>query len=104
MPLSNGQKIPEWREEPEPVIIRCHFMPAEHEGKVIAIFSVKDRNYALSIEKRLADTNAKGFRAMIIADVEGAYLVDLPSQTMSQGSRMLISKQDMSKLLVEASV
>ncbi|MFH1141776.1 MAG: hypothetical protein V1724_08990 [Chloroflexota bacterium] len=95
------QIIPEWLPEPKTVFLKCDILPRHEEEEVTVILSVSGRRYAISMQENLVDRHSKCFEAMIIAKVDGGFIVDLPSQTLLQGSRLFIPTDELARLSVK---
>lgn len=90
-----GQQVPEWREAPELVRINVKILGEDSAGKILAEFVVGGQIYVASVDKELIDQDQNNMTALIVADVGIDYLVDLPGDSLSAGSRILFGPEDL---------
>ena len=95
-----GQQIPTWRTRPEPVSIRVELLGKDWRGRLLASFTVGGMKYVATVDPMLIDETSNSMRAHIIADVGKGFLVDLPGESLSAGSRILIDAKEFKKLAV----
>ena len=78
-----------WRDDPEPILFDAQLSPGEKDGATTVALSVGGRKYLLEAPSTMVDVKGSQIRALIIADYDGAYLVELPSETLFGSSRVL---------------
>ncbi len=95
-----GQQIPTWRSKPEPVSIKVELLGKDWSGRLLASFTVGGKKYVATVDAALIDEKTNSMRALIIADVGRGFLVDLPGESLSAGSRIHIGKDELRKLVL----
>ena len=91
------QQIPTWRHEPEHVSIKVALLGKDWRGHLLASFKVGGREYVALVTPMLIDETASSMPVVIIADVGDKFLVDLPGESLSAGSRILVNADDLLK-------
>jgi hypothetical protein len=94
------QAVPTWRDEPEVVFININILGKDDwSGQILAEFRARGQVYVVTVDEDLIDQPGKRMPALIIADV-GAddYLVDLPGESLSAGSRVLVETNDIKRM------
>ena len=93
-------RIPEWRIDPEQVWLRCKDMTDLNEGEVVVHFMTNKEQYVSFVPKRFLDRSKLMLQALVIADVEGGLLVDIPTETLTSGPRIFVPKWEQEAVLV----
>lgn len=91
------QAFPKWRDNPKFVFLNVEIIGRDDWSKpvVYAKLEVKGEVYVVTVEEDLMDTDTHKMPDLIIADVgENDYLVDLPGESLSAGSRLLVGVSD----------
>ena len=89
-------QIPTWRPEPEPVLIKITIIGRdEWSGQLLAEFKIDGQTYAVSVDAELINKSQDKMTALIIADVGAKHLVDLPGESLSAGSRILVGAEEL---------
>jgi hypothetical protein len=84
-------KIPEWRLNPEPVLLNClKVKDLPDQDECIVQFQTRDGHFTSFVPKQHVYPDEKRLKAVIIADVDGGILVDIPAETLTSGPRLLI--------------
>ena len=84
------QLIPTWRSKPEPVFIKIKVVGKDSSGQIMAEFYVGGQTYVAAVNEDRIDATQEKMVAMIIADVgDNNFLVDLPGESLSAGSRIV---------------
>ena len=91
------QMIPTWKSEPMPAFINIIIVgETDLSGQIHAEFNINGQIYALMVDADLIDQTSKKMPVLIIADVgTNKYLVDLPGESLSAGSRILVGAEDL---------
>jgi hypothetical protein len=94
------QAVPTWRDKPEPVFININILGKDDwSGQILVGFSARGQVCVVTVDEDLIDKPGKRMPAMIIADVGDAdYLVDLPGESLSAGSRVLVETNDIKRM------
>jgi hypothetical protein len=94
--------LPKWRGKDrwEPIFISIEIPRGEPSlGEIFAKFEVGSKAYVAIVREEFVDLTLKLMPALIIADVDdGSYLLELPGETFSEGSRILVGPGDMEKM------
>ena len=92
--------IPAWRKEPEAVFISVNIIGKDDwSGKTFAEFGAGGQTYVLTIDRELIDLAGENIPALIVADVgDDRYLVDLPGESLSAGSRILLGAGEIKRM------
>ena len=90
------QALPVWRTAPEPVLIKVTILgESAWPDKVLAGFQADGREYALIADAVYVDQEGQKMGALIVADVgDDGFLVELPGESPSVGSRVFARKVD----------
>ena len=96
-------KTPQWRTEPEQVWINCQAIKefGQHEEFIVQ-FETNGESYVSFVPKRFVDLSSSGMQAVIIADVDGGVLVDIPAETLTSGPRILVLDTEKDSVLRSA--
>ena len=93
------QLIPTWRSEPEPVLIKIKIVGTNWSGQILAEFIVGGETYVATVDEDLIDKAQNKMRALIIADIGASnYLVDLPGESLSAGSRIVAGAKELERI------
>ncbi len=93
-------KIPEWRQDPEPVLVNClkvHEWP--QFGEYIVQFENHEGHFTSFVPKQHVIPDGKFLHAFIIADVENGVLVDIPAETLTSGPRIQVTNAEKDTVL-----
>ena len=84
-------QIPEWRTEPQQVWIACRqFRKLESFDEYLVQFDANGFTYTAFVPARYFDHQNQALRGSIIADYNDDLLVDLPTETLTSGPRILV--------------
>ena len=93
-------KIPEWRQDPEPVLINClKVHPWPQFGEYIVQFETQRGHFTSFVPMQHVNPEGKFLHAFIIADVEDGLLVALPAETVTSGPRIQVSNAEKDSVL-----
>ena len=95
---SASQQVPVWRREPKPALIKISMIGKDWSGQILAEFVAGGQTYVVSVDESLIDRAKERMKALIIADVGDNYLVDLPGESLSAGSRVLIGAEELEEV------
>ena len=97
-----GTQAPQWRTEPKAVEIKCdHVRQGNDPAEFIVQFRVRGAEFTAFVPKKFVNSSNKVLKGFIVADVDGDWLVDLPVETLTSGSRIRVHKNDQVILLGE---
>ena len=86
--------IPTWRLKPVPVLIRCDIKQGMDDGELVVQFTIDDTNYVSFVPEHFVDREQSSLRAVIVADYENSWLVDIPTETLTSGRRLRVPKEE----------
>ncbi len=93
-------RIPQWRMDPEQVWLQCGDMTELNEGEAVVHFMANKEQYVSFVPKRFLDMIHHRLQALVIADVEGGLLVDIPAETLTSGPRIFVPESEQDAVLV----
>ena len=82
--------IPQWKVDPEQVWLKCEDVRELNEGEALVSFTANAEQYVSFVPKRFLDMTRCRLQALVIADVEGGLLVDIPVETLTSGPRLFV--------------
>ena len=90
-------QIPAWRTTPEPRFISIKIIGKDDwSGQIVAEFNAGGQTYAITVDEDIIDLTSREMPVLIIADVgTNNYLIDLPGESLSAGSRILVGSEDL---------
>ena len=95
-------QIPEWRTEPQQVWITCRqFRKLGSFDEYLVQFDANGATYTAFVPARFCDHQNKALRGSIIADYNDDFLVDLPTETLTSGPRILVRGSERESVLQE---
>jgi hypothetical protein len=99
---NKGPKMPEWWLKPEPVDLKV-----EHVGEVkifpgeyLVGFRVNGENFAGFFPTEFVSRKKKVMSALIIADVEEGWLIQIPEETFTSGPRFVIPHDEKDTVII----
>ena len=92
-------RIPQWRMDPQQVWLKCEDMTELNEGEAVVHFMANEEQYVSFVPKRFLDRSGYRLQALVIADVEGGLLVDIPVETLTSGPRIFVPAQEKESVL-----
>ena len=93
-------QIPRWRVEPEPVLVNCQNVKTlPQSSECIVQFQTKGGHFTSFVPSRHVNPADKQLHAFIIADVDQGVLVDIPAETLTSSSRILVLDSEKDSLL-----
>lgn len=96
------QMIPTWRPEPERVLIRCQFVKkGSRPEELIVQFKVNGDEYTAFVPDHLVDIDIPGLQALIIGDYGDSLLIDLPTETLTTGSRIRVPQSEKEAVIIQ---
>ncbi len=99
------RQIPVWREQPEPVWINCHridFLSTKSPdelNELLVRFKVNGEEYVAIVLERFVNRSKRGLQGVVVAEYNGDLLVDLPTDTFTSGSRILVPAAEKDRVL-----
>ena len=93
------KKFIEWRDDFELVFFHVNIIGKDElSGEVHAEFKARGQKYVATVKEERIDQPGKRMPALIIADVEDDnYLVELPGESLSLGSRVQVRAEDIQR-------
>ncbi len=100
--MANMLNIPQWRTEQHPVWIACQDM-RELPGldEYVVEFRANGQTYIAFVPTRFINTSINGLAGQIIADVDEGLLIDIPTETLTSGARIIVANDEIDQVLVE---
>ena len=93
-------KIPQWRVKPQEVWVNCQDVKElNQEEEFIVHFEANGEEYVSFVPKRFVDLGERRLQALVIADVDGGLLVDIPVETLTSGPRILVREGEKDSVL-----
>ena len=92
-------RIPEWRIDPEQVWLKCKDVREFSGDEVMVHFTANEEQYVSFVPKRFLDRSGYMLQALVIADVEGGLLVDIPVETLTSGPRIFVPAREKEAVL-----
>ena len=94
-------QAPAWRVEPEPVWISCQEVKTvEPDRELLVQFMASGKSYVAIVPKRFVNQADKSLQGFIIADCDDDLLVQLPVETFTSGSRILVRDTERDAVLL----
>ena len=92
-------KVPQWRDEPEPVWINCGDVRSLRDEEFLVSFNANGKDFISFVPSRFIDPDKRLLQAVIIADVDEGLLVDIPVETLTSGPRILVLDSEKDSVL-----
>lgn len=100
--MANSINIPQWRTEQQPVWISCQDMRELPElDEHVVEFRANGQTYVAFVPTRFVNTSINGLAGQIIADVDEGLLIDIPTETFTSGARIIVTNDEIGKVLIE---
>ena len=97
-------QIPTWRHEPEIVWIRCQAIKEGSQPKeMIVQFKVNGDEFIAIVPHQFVNLGMSALRGLIVADYGDSWLIDLPTETFTSGSRIRVPDSEKATVVVSAS-
>ncbi len=89
-------ETPNWISPPQQGALRCSYVDDEKSSIEFAVqFKVNGHTYTSFVPAEAVDLNKKRISIHIIGSLkDGSYLIDLPSDTLTSGTRLKIRRDD----------
>ena len=93
--------IPRWRQETEPVWIACKEMKElpELEEHVVQ-FMANGELYTAFVPSHFLNLDKYALAGQIIADIDEGFLVDIPTETLNSGPRIIVTSVEKDQVFV----
>lgn len=96
---------PRWRETPEHVWISCEeidqkLQPFEQLGELIVQFKINGATYTAFVPRQFVNPEKNLLQAVIVADYGADILIDIPTDTLTSGSRLRVPESEKDTILV----
>ena len=93
-------RVPQWRIQPEQVWVRClNIKDLGRDEEFVVQFAANGKEYVSFVPKRFVNEADRLLQALIIADVDGGLLVDIPVETLTSGPRILVAEGERDSVL-----
>ena len=97
------QSIPTWRPEPEPVRIRCQLITkGPQSNELIVQFKIDGDEFTAFVPEQFVDQLNKTLAGFIVADFGDSWLIDIPSETLTSGSRIRVPQTEKQSVIMLA--
>ena len=83
-------RIPQWRIDPDRVWLKCEDMRDLNKDEAMVQFVANGERYLSFVPQWFLDKPRLMLQALVIADVEGGLLVDIPVETLTSGPRIFV--------------
>ena len=94
-------QIPTWRPEPELVWIRCQAIKEGNQPKeVIVQFKVNGDEYTAFVPLQFVNLGMSALQGLIVADYGDSWLIELPTETLTSGSRIRVPASEKAAVVV----
>lgn len=89
-------EIPEWLSPPQQGALQCTYVDEDVSSMECTVqFKVNGHIYTSFVPSEVIDVKAKRISVYVIGSLQdGSYLVDLPSDTLTSGTRLKVHKGD----------
>ena len=85
-------RIPQWRNEPQEVWVNCsNVKPLGRDNEFVVHFAANGEEYVSFVPEQYVNEANCRLQAVIIAEVDGGLLVDIPAETLTSGPRILVN-------------
>ena len=96
-------RVPDWRSKPEQVWISClDVSEVELGDELLVQFLANGETYTAFVHKSFVNRDNKWLQGYIIANWDDDLLVDLPAETLTSGSRILVRRTEQDAVLHSA--
>ena len=96
-------QLPEWRNQPELIWIRCNTVNKVEQNKEYVVqFKTNGGEYTAFVPEQFIDDKISGLKAYIVADIGDSCLVDIPVETLTSGSRIRLQNCEKNSVIVPA--
>ena len=96
-------RVPQWREQPEPVWVICQQVSeSTHPDEVVVQFKNNGDEYTAFVPRKFVDIENRRLQAFIVADYDDSWLVDIPAETLTSGSRIRIHNPEKASVIIKA--
>ena len=93
-------RIPQWRLPPQQVWLKCQDVRAFGSGEELLVqFAANGEDHVSFVPKQFVNFSQFLLQALVIADVEGGLLVDIPVETLTSGPRILVTEAEKDSVL-----
>ena len=93
-------RIPQWRIQPQQVWVNCRDVKdLGREEEFVVQFAANGEEYVSFVPKHFVNEASRLLQALIIADVDGGFLVDIPVETLTSGPRILVAEGEKDSVL-----
>ena len=100
--MANSLNIPQWRIEQQPVWIACQDMRELPElDEYVVEFRANGQTYIAFVPTQFINTSISGLAGQIIADVSEGLLVDIPTETLSSGARIIVKSDEKDQVIIK---
>ena len=99
--MTTKPEISRWRGEAERLWLRCTSeADPGRSGDLMVRFAVGEEEYLAFVPERFVGEMGSRLEAVIIADVNGGVLVDIPVETFTSGRRILVRDTERESILI----
>ena len=92
---------PRWRAEQKPVWIFCkNIKPLPQLHEFVVQFDADGQEFTSFVPERFVNLDNSGLGGCIVADVEAGVLIDIPADTFTSGTRILVRNSEMDSVLM----
>lgn len=96
-------EVPKWISPPRPGALKCTYVGDDKSSIEFPVqFKVNGHTYTSFVPPEAVDLDNESILIHIIGSLEdGSYLIDLPSDTLTSGTRLTIHKDDPQLLIYD---
>ena len=99
--MANPLTIPRWRQVQQPVWIACTEIRELPElEEYVVQFMANGKQYTAFVPTEYIDFRRRALSGQIIADIDEGVLVDIPTETMNSGPRIIVTDSETSTVFV----
>ena len=93
-----------WRTEPLNIWLQCSRINSDIQqfralNELVVHFEINGSKYTAFVPEEFVDIEKQLISAMIVADCGNDYLVDLPVETLTSGTRFLVPESEKDNLV-----
>lgn len=94
-------QVPQWRPEPELVSIRCKVIEKSQQPKELIVqFKINGDEFTAFVPDQFVNQSKRTLDAYIVADYEDSWLIDIPAETLTSGSRIRVPDTEKQSVVV----
>lgn len=91
-----------WRNQPQPVMLKClKIVETIADTEVVVQFQTSEGHFTSFVPKHNVDRERKALQALIVADNEEGYIIQIPQETITSGRWLNLKKDELAERLIQ---